>query len=125
MTQSWVKWLCVTLETSTLVGLLTIAYLIDEEAIESTVGPYLLHTITISLLIMLLIKDDSDGAREYAKVYSCTNLVVDVSALVLMLFRYEMTLHEKSHRRQNAAHLALFCSYIVIIGVLLIIDVHK
>lgn len=112
-------WIIV-IETILLLLIIGTAYSSDNEAIESAVGPHLLHIVTISLLLITFI-NPSEDARSYARVYAWTNVAMDNIALFLMLFRYSQT--ETLHLGQlDAAHFTL---YVVFVLVLIVIDIHN
>jgi len=112
-------WIIV-LETIVLLMIIGTAYSSDNEAIESAVGPHLLHVVTISLLLITFI-NPSEDARSYARIYAWTNVAMDNIALFLMLFRYSQT--ETLHLgKLDAAHFTL---YIVLVLILIVFDIHN
>ena len=112
-------WIIV-IQTIVLLVIIGTAYSSDNEAIESAVGPHLLHIVTISLLLITFI-NPSEDARSYAKIYAWTNVAMDNVALFLMLFRYSQT--ETLHLGTlDAAHFTL---YVVFVLVLIVIDIHN
>ena len=99
----------------TLSGLVGVSYASNNKLLESTVGPHLLHVVTISLLIVLA-TNPTEVSRSYAKIYSWTNLGIDNVTLTFLLYR---------SISQDADVNVDFALYIVCVIVLLIIDVHN
>ena len=110
------------IEISLLVTILGLAYSIGQEAIESTVGPHLLHVITVSLLTMSFVRNIEE-TNSYAKVYAWTNLLMDNFAMFLMLFRYSQS--TTLELRNDESEVALFAVYISCIVGLIIVDIHN
>lgn len=99
----------------TLSALVGVSYASNNKLLESTVGPHLLHVVTISLLIVLA-TNPTEVSRSYAKIYSWTNLGIDNVTLTFLLYR---------SISQDADVNVDFALYIVCVIALLIIDVHN
>ena len=108
------------IETIALLLCVAIAYSSSNEAIESAVGPHLLHIVTISVLLITFVKPSKE-ARAYARVYAWTNVVMDNIALFLMLFRYS----QSENLKLGTADTTHFILYIISVLFLVMIDVHN
>ena len=120
MSQLLFPWIII-LESIVLLAVIGIAYSSNTEALESSVGPHLLHIVTISLLTITSI-EPSEEAKSYAKVYAWTNMGMDNISLCLMLFRYSQS--TALHLRGSPDSF-YFGSYVVGIILLIIIDTHN
>lgn len=109
------------IESVLLLTAVGISYSSENEALESAVGPHLLHIVTISLLIITFI-NPSKEARQYTRVYAWTNLGMDNVALFLMLFRYSQSAELKL---AGPTDTFTFTSYVMIVLLLILVDVHN
>ena len=112
-------WIIV-IQTIVLLVTVGVAYSAENEAIESAVGPHLLHIVTISLLLITFITPTKE-ARSYARVYSWTNLAMDNIALLVMLFRYS----QRSALKLGDEDLVHLVLYIVSVLILVVVDIHN
>ena len=109
------------IESVLLLTAVGISYSSGNEALESAIGPHLLHIVTISLLIITFI-NPSKEARQYTRVYAWTNLGMDNIALFLMLFRYSQSTELKL---EGSSDTFTFTSYVICVLLLILVDVHN